>query len=164
MDFDRDTLDGLYQYCLMLCGERDRAYDLLYGAIERFLAKGPEEASYPVAYIRRIARNAYFDQLRRERVLSFESLPESDHDSLMASPDRTTESRVLDQVTLEKLWQTLAAPEREVLYFWAVQGMTATEIGLHLEQPRSSILSRLRRVRLRLNQGIPATGSGGSHE
>ncbi|TVP54475.1 MAG: RNA polymerase sigma factor [Halomonadaceae bacterium] len=161
MDFDRDTLNTLYQYCLVLSGDRDKAYDLLYESIEKFLQQGPAEATYPLAYIRRIARNHWFDGLRREKVVAFESLPDPD---IYTSLGNSLESQVLDQITLERIWQTLSPADREVLYFWAVQGMSAGEIGLHLELPRSTVLSRISRVRQRLTSNTPAMGSGGNHE
>jgi len=161
MDFDRKTLDQLYQYCMVLCGNRDAAYDLLHQSIEKYLKQSPAEVKSPMAYIRRVARNGFFDECRRNRIVPFESLPDPD---IHPHTEQSLESAVVDQITLDQVWRELQPAEREVLYFWAVQGMSATEIGLHLEQPRSSVLSRLRRVRERLQKDYPRADSGRDHE
>lgn len=161
MVFDRDILNKLFQYCMVLCGDREVAYDLLYQSIEKYLRHAPMDVQSPVAYIRRSARNAFFDGKRREQILSFEGLPDPDQHP---SGERSLEAVVIDRITLEQVWQELRPAEREVLYLWAVQDMSATEIALHLEQPRSSVLSRMRRVRQRMQKVYPATDSGGVYE
>ena len=85
---DRTTLDHLYRYCHVLCGNRDDAFDLLHDALEKFLHVPANEVAQPVAYIRRIARNRFFDQLRRKRVLDFEVLEDPD---VYASTERALE-------------------------------------------------------------------------
>lgn len=158
---DRATLDGLFQYCIVLCQDRDQAYDLVQSAVERYLDRAPAGVEQPPAYLRGIARNLFYDQQRRARVVSFESLAQSE---THANPELTLEAMVIDSRLLEQLWGQLTAPERETLYFWAVEGMTASEIGLHLGQPRGSVLSRLSRLRSRLQSLNPQTHTGGAHE
>lgn len=160
MVFNRKTLDALYQYCMALCNNRDDAYDLLYQAIEKYLRQKGSDIASPAAYVRRIARNAYFDNWRRQQVVRFESMPEELH----TSTEKALEATVIDERMLDRVWEELTPPERETLYFWALDEMSATEIGLHLGQPRASVLSRLRRVRHKINRLFPETGSGGHHE
>ena len=71
---------------------------------------------------------------------------------------------MINDQMLERVWGELSAVERETLYFWAVEGMSAREIGLHLEQPRASVLSRLKRTRDRISELYPEAGSGGDHD
>ncbi len=160
MVFDRATLDKLYQYCMALCNDGDEAYDLLYQSIEMYLHQTRSDIANPVAYVRRIARNAHFDKWRRQQVVQFESLPEE----FSGSTEKALEATVVDEQMLDRVWEELTPPERETLYFWALEEMSATEIGLHLEQPRASVLSRLRRIRQRINRLFPESGSGGQHE
>ena len=37
--------------------------------------------------------------------------------------------------------------EREILYYWAIEGMTAQEISRQIDTPRGTVLSRLYRLR-----------------
>lgn len=158
--FDRATLDKLFQYCMALCNNPDEAYDLLYGAIEKFLGNAPEQVDNPTAYIRRIARNAFFDQRRRAHIVMFEPLPEDDvHDS----EEPALEALVIDQLTMRQVWDQLTPAEREVLYLWAVLELSATEIGVQLSHPRSTVLSRIRRVRQRIDRLYSAQMRGGGH-
>ena len=158
---DRETLDRLFQYCMVLCQDRDHAYDLVQSTVERYLDRAPPGVEQPPAYLRGIARNLFYDQQRRARVVSFEPFTPSDE---QPNPERSLEAIVIDSQLLEQAWSRLTAPERETLYFWAVEGMTASEIGLHLGQPRGSVLSRLSRLRGRLQSLNPQTVSGGAHE
>lgn len=158
--FDHATLDKLFQYCMALCNDPVEAYDLLYGAIEKFLNNAPKQVDNPIAYIRRIARNAFFDQRRRAHIVMFEPLPEDDvHDS----EEPALEALVIDQLTLRQIWDQLTAVEREVLYLWAVLELSATEIAVQLDHPRSTVLSRLRRVRQRIDRLYSVQMRGGSH-
>ncbi len=76
MTFDREILDRLYRYCFVLTGQREDAEDLLHSALESYIRNRPEKVDYPVAYIRRIARNRYFDRLRKLKVVPFDTLDE----------------------------------------------------------------------------------------
>jgi len=158
MALDRDTLDRLYRYAVVLTNDGDSAFDLLHRALEKYLGAQTVEARDPVAYVRRIIRNTFFDDLRRSRVVPFEPLPEPDAE---ASPLPELEATVIDRITLDRIWARLQPPEREALYYWAVEGMSANEIGLHLGEPRGSILSRLKRARDRISGQQGETHWGG---
>lgn len=158
MKFDRAMLNGLFRYCLALCGERENAYDLLHDALEKYLRDAPRDVQEPVAYIRRIARNGFFDQCRRQRIVGFETLDEPD---AYASTERDLEAAMVDRLTLEKVWLELTPPEREVVYLWAVDGLSASEIALQLSLPRATVLSRLRRLRLRMGACAGSAAQGG---
>lgn len=158
MHFERETLDGLFQYCMALCHHTEDAYDLLHNALENYLQQPKGSVQFPLAYIRRSARNRFFDNLRRNKIVSFESLPDAD---IHLSEERALEAMMVDQLTLRKIWADLSPSEREVLYFWAVQGMSAAEVGLHLELPRGTVLARLKRLKDRVVASYPALGSGG---
>lgn len=64
--FNKDALQQLYRYSYSLtCDEHD-AYDLLQGALEKFI-KLNVEANQPVAYMKRIIYNRFIDECRREK-------------------------------------------------------------------------------------------------
>lgn len=161
MNFDRATLDSLFRYCLALTGEREDARDLLHNAVESYLHLRPADVQHPSAYIRRIARNRFYDELRRLRVVRFEPLPEQD---IHPSSERDLESLMVDEATVQQLWQHLGPAEREVVFLWAVEGLSASEIALQLGEPRGTILSRLRRLKLRLIEQFPELSRGGEHD
>jgi len=158
MTFDRTTLNGLFRYCLALCGERENAHDLLHDALEKYLRDAPRDVQEPVSYIRRIARNGFFDQYRRQRIIGFETLENPD---AHASTERDLEAMMVDRLTLEKAWLELTPPEREVVYLWALDGLSASEIALQLNLPRGTVLSRLRRLRLRMEAFSESAVQGG---
>lgn len=144
---DRAELDQLFRYCLALTGHRQDAEDLLQSGLERYLAQQPAGITHPVAYIRRILRHRFIDQLRRQGGLTFEPL--SDPDKLRGV-ERDLESMAVDALTLDQAWQELSPLEREALLLWAVEGLSASEIALQVGEPRATILSRLHRLRLRM--------------
>ncbi|MEX0681564.1 MAG: RNA polymerase sigma factor [Balneolales bacterium] len=159
MTFDREILDRLYRYCFVLTGQREDAEDLLHSALESYIRNRPDKIDYPVAYIRRIARNRYYDQLRKQKVLPFESLEES---GSYTNVEQNLENIIIDRLTVEKIWKTLSSVEREVIYLWAVEEMSAAEIGQHLDQPRGTVLSRLYRLRRRVTENF-SKEIGGEH-
>lgn len=161
MNFDRATLDSLFRYCLALTGEREDARDLLHNALESYLRQRPTAVQHPLAYVRRIARNRFYDELRRLRVIRFEPLPDQD---IPASTERELESLMVDEAMVAQLWHRLAPAEREVVFLWAVEGLSASEIALQLGEPRGTILSRLRRLKLRMAEQFPELVNGGSHD
>lgn len=155
--FDRKNLNLLFRYCLALCGERENARDLLHDSIEKYLRNPPDVAQKPEAYIKRIARNHFIDRIRREQVVQTEVIEDTD---VLASTERALEDMMVDQLTLEKVWQHLTPLEREVIYYWAVEEMSASEIALHTGQSRNTVLSRLHRLRLRMQAYDSAAKQG----
>lgn len=157
MNFDRTTLNALFRYCLALCGERESARDLLHDALERYLRNAPNNVQEPEAYIRRIAHNGFIDQMRHRSAAKVEPLDDPD---ALASTERALEAMMVDKMTLETVWRQLTPPEREVVYLWAVDGLSAAEIALQLGVPRNTVLSRLYRLRLRM-QGYDGAAARG---
>lgn len=146
--FDSDSLNRLYRYAYSLTGNKAEAEDLLQDGLERYLRAGQGSVDNPLAYVRRILRNGFIDGLRRRDLH-----PESLHPDESGAQDidmRTLEVILIDQDLLEQIWQRLAPFEREILYFWAVEGMTVQEVANELGTPRGTILSRIHRLRVRM--------------
>lgn len=141
-----------------MTGHKAEAEDLLQDGLERYLRAGPKSVDNPLAYVRRILRNCFIDGLRR-RDLHCESL-HPDDSGTQDIDMRTLESIMVDQDLLARIWHRLAPFEREILYFWAVEGMTVQEVANELGTPRGTILSRIHRLRARLraesNELLPA--------
>lgn len=148
MHFDPDNLNRLFRYCLSLTRHREDALDLMHSAIEKFLAAPADHVNQPWHYLRRIARNHFYDRQRHSQRFPEYSLEQS----ALTEPfsERDLESIIIDQQTLTHIWQSLPAADRETLYLWAAEGMTANEIALHLGQPRGTVLARLHRLKRRI--------------
>lgn len=148
MTFDAATLNQLFRYCLALSNDSADAQDLLQSAIEAYLRR-PGSVSQPVAYIRQSARNRFYDQWRRHQRLRFESLVNPD---LVAGVEQDLERAMIDQQAVAAINDLLSPQERECVFLWAVEGLTATEIAEQLGEPRGTILSRLHRLKQRLQR------------
>lgn len=159
MKFDRTSLNKLFQYCFALCGQRDEAYDLLQDALEKYLSKGESLiVKNPLALIKCIARNRFYDLQRRKKIIQFDVLESSDE---IVSDEKDLESLLVDELTLRSVWPLLSAAEREVVFLWAVDELSTSEIAALLTIPRATVLSRLRRLRLRIEAHASPIIKGG---
>ena len=159
MKFDTENLDRLFRYCMSLTRHREDALDLMHTAVEKFLGVPEEQINQPWYYLRRIARNHFYDRQRHLQRFPETSLDETDNDSSAGFSERDLESIVIDQITLARIWQNLSAADRETLYLWAAEGMSTSEIALHLGQPRGTVLSRLHRLRKRIQPESSDSGA-----
>ncbi|HBO96403.1 MAG TPA: hypothetical protein DD667_24220, partial [Gammaproteobacteria bacterium] len=149
--FSADELNRLYRYGLSLTGERDRAYDLLQTALEKYLRQSQAPAN-AMRYVRKIMHNQFIDDYRQQRHITTVEL---DEQALLDFDVRTLEQMVIDEQTLDQVWRLLDPLERELMYLWAVEGFTAQQIATELEQPRGSVLSRIHRIRKKLTTAMP---------
>ena len=150
--FDRAVLQRLYRYGCALCRDQDDAYDLVQYALERYLkVQAGSGLTRDLAYVRTIMRNRYIDQRRRSKRFPHESYDDS---SPVALDEASLEDIVIAQADLEIVWEILDAFEREILYYWAVEEMTAKEIACQIEVPRGTVLSRIYRVRKKIETEV----------
>jgi RNA polymerase sigma-70 factor (ECF subfamily) len=92
-------------------------------------------------------RNHFIDIYRKSA-----RFPEEEYDDSLVVIDETTlEDIVIAQLDLDIAWEELNTLEREVLYYWAIEGMTAQEIAEQIDAPRGTVLSRLYRIRKKFN-------------
>jgi len=161
MNFDSSELNHLYRYCLALCGDSDNAYDLLQDAIEKYLKQaGKMLIEQPQGYVKRTARNQFYDQERRKKVVQFDV---HEDQSELPGLEKELEHVVVDELLLKQIWKTLSSKEREVLFLWAVEGLTTAEIATQLDVPQATVLSRLHRLRARTITNELFASSGGEH-
>lgn len=147
--FDRERLQRLFRYGYSLTQDEQAAYDLLQDALETSLRKSPSDPQAATAYVQTIMRNRFIDQYRRAHRYPVVSLDEQDAQALDIDPS-VLENIVIAEQDVEILMAALAPFERELLFFWAVEGYTAQEIAERTGSRRGTVLSRLHRIRQRL--------------
>ena len=74
------------------------------------------------------------------------------------------EDIVIAQADLEIVWELLDPFERELLYYWAVEEMTAQEIAGQIDVPRGTVLSRIYRVRKKIETEIRSGRLSGGYQ
>jgi len=161
--FDEENLQKLFRYACTMCINQDDAYDLLQYSIEKYLHNQSHNMQCSeMAYVRKIIRNRFIDEYRR-----LKRFPEDSYDDDVAIDIdiATLEEIVLGQVELEIVWKNFDSFEREILYYWAVEEMTAQEISTELDVPRGTILSRIYRLRKKIestSEDVSGNQTGGS--
>lgn len=151
MEFDRQSLDKLYRYAYTLTANQADAYDLLHNAIEASLNRPSETTKKNIAYLRVIMRNRFIDEYRHNQSFPHEDI--ADHSPVSIS-ESSLEDVVIASHDLAVLWKTLEPVDREVLFFWAVEGLSMREISEKLEVSRGTLLSRIHRLRKRLSENV----------
>lgn len=146
-------LNALYQYAMALCQQRDDAYDLLQSALEKYLIEVKcrrEPIASPMAFVRTVIRNRFIDQYRYQQRWDTEPFEES------APYDITPvglEQICIDAQALQTVWTSLCAQDRDILYQWAVLGYSTDAVCERISMPRGTFLSRIHRLRKKL-QGL----------
>ena len=149
---DRNLLNELFRYCFALTGNESDAYDLLQTSIEKYLRKAIMSVKNEAAYLKRIIRNQYIDEYRKQIRVDIEQF-----DEVVTHVDmdtRSLEQIVASQRQIESIWQQLSDDEREILYFWAVEGYSTSELASFLDVPRGTLLSKIHRLRIRLEESF----------
>ncbi len=162
MKFTDEHLQRLYRYGISLTHNEAHAHDLLQDAVESYLKKPPADDAASMAYIRRIMHNRFIDQHRHTNRFPEDALTEVEE--TLGIDARLLEDIVITEQQLDIAWEQLSIGERETLFLWAVEGMSASEIAQELNMPRGTVLSRIYRLRNKFNhpdtvvqikQGLP---------
>lgn len=153
--FDRPVLQRLYRYGCALCKDQDQAYDLLQHALEKYIRDGGKRNyHHDVAYVRTVMRNRFIDEYRRSKRIAEDSY---DDTSPIAINEASLEDIVIAQIDLEIVWHKLDPFEREIMYYWAIEGMTAKEIAIEINVPRGTVLSRIHRLRKKIEVALDSS-------
>ncbi len=150
--FDERLLNSLYRYALSLTHEPHQAYDLVQSCCEKILRKPPHNSTLK-PFMLKVIRNQFIDQYRRKKL---ELVVDATTSSIHAIEEQTT-LQELDDIMIDKqhvamLLQRLCTQDRELLYLWAVEGVTMQELADQTNTPRGTLLSRLNRLKKRLKQ------------
>ena len=149
--FDKEYLNSLYKYCFALMADEHKAYDLLQMSIEKYLKIDSDAIENKRAYMRKTIRNQFIDIMRKQ-----DKFDEEEFDDTVTYVDMdisSLENLVADRFDVEAIWQKLTPSEREIMYFWAVEGYTTSELSEMIGISRGTLLSKIYRLRKRLEKG-----------
>ena len=154
--FDKEILQKLYRYSYSLtCDEHD-AYDLLQTSLEKFI-KSNVAANKPVAYVKKIIYNRFIDECRRKKIVQFENLEEA---TLPVDFDvQTLDELLVNENMAKQILQSLEPDEREIMYCWAIEGFSTSEIATKLNKPKGTILSKIYRMRKKVIEQFNSSSS-----
>lgn len=86
--------------------------------------------------------------MQARKIVQFESTEEAD---FPADFDvQTLEELLVNENMAEQILQSLEPNEREIMYCWAIEGFSTSEIAIKLEMPKGTILSKIYRMRKKL--------------
>ncbi|MCK5360970.1 MAG: RNA polymerase sigma factor, partial [Gammaproteobacteria bacterium] len=126
MVLDRGDLQKLHRYAYSLTANEADAYDLLQSAIETSLSRPAGSVDKTISYIRMIMKNRFIDDYRHRQSFVHEDI--DDH-SPVSMNESSLEDVVIASHDLTVLWKTLEPVDREVLFYWAVEGFSMREIA-----------------------------------
>ena len=148
-------LDRLYGYAISLVRDRERAKDLVQEcALRAMMAKNipTDERAYR-AWLFRILRNIFLDQVRREEVAAqmFESEAEPETEFWQG------EESFIVVLTVRIEIEKLPPAKREIITLVDIVGFSYAEAAELLNVPVGTVMSRLSRARRALLDAISAS-------
>lgn len=143
---NRQQLQGLFRYAVVLCQHEQDASDLLQASVEAYLReiRAGKQVLNPEAYLRTLIRHSFIDAYRKQQRWQEDSFEEQE--SYNISP-LNLEQLHINQQQLDSIWKTLCPQDRDILYHWAVLGYSTDEACEILGIPRGTFLSRIHRLR-----------------
>lgn len=159
--FNKSELNQLYRYCYVLVDNEADAYDLLQTSLEKYLRSASKTIVAEKSYMRKIIRNQFIDQYHKSKKIEIEMFDENKitniHDELSS-----LESIMINKEDAEFIWNLLDSSEREIMYLWAIQGFTTSEVAEYLDIPKGTIVSKVSRLRKRVISQISTSMEGGA--
>ncbi|MDH4442797.1 MAG: RNA polymerase sigma factor [Rhizobium sp.] len=146
-------LPNLRRFAISLCRARDVADDLVQQTCERALAAADsfDPESRFDAWVFRILRNLWLDQLRRQKTAGPTVDIDDMHDLSVASGEGQSEAR-LALAKVEAALQQLPPEQREVLVLVCIEEMSYRYAADVLDIPVGTVMSRLARARKALSE------------
>ena len=151
--FDKTELNQFYRYCFVLVDNEADAYDLLQTALEKYLRSPPDQISAKKSYMRKIIRNQFIDQYRNAKKVELEMFDENIVTNINDGIS-SLEDIVINKEDAGMIWSLLDASEREIMYLWAIQGFTTSEVAEYLNIPKGTVVSKVSRLRKRVTNQI----------
>lgn len=152
-------LPNLRRFAISLCRSREQADDLVQMACERALANEHrfEEGTRFDAWMFRILRNLWIDEVRKAKTAGPQEDIEARDDPVGVSGEREVEAR-LTLKSVAAAIDGLADEQREVLLLVCVEELSYKEAAEVIGVPIGTVMSRLARARRNLAEaaGISA--------
>ena len=157
MQFSRIDIQKLYQYSVALCHDDSLAFDLVQSALERCL-KADTVPNNHMSYARTVLRNLFIDHYRHHN-----RFPTDEYNDEVVSIDlelKSLEQVIIDQNELDYVWKLLKPFETEILFLWAVEGLSIQDISDQVGIPKGTILAKIHRLRKRLKEVLGVSYRG----
>jgi len=151
--FEQDDLNKLYRFCYSLTLDETAAYDLLQNSLEKFL-KNNSEKQHKLAFMYQIIRHQFIDEYRKQSKQKSEPFEEQEYIDFDV---KTLESIHIDEDLIEQVLDYLDPLEREIIFYWAIEGYTTQQIADMLSMPKGTVLSKIHRMRQRIKQQFPTS-------
>ncbi|NUS70142.1 MAG: RNA polymerase sigma factor [Ensifer adhaerens] len=144
-------LPNLRRFAISLCRSRDVADDLVQAACEKALAGSDrfEEGTRFDAWMFRILRNLWIDQLRRQKTAGPTEEIEAQAELAVPSGEAGSEARMALKSVAAAI-DGLVLEQREVLILTCVEELSYKEAAEVLGIPIGTVMSRLARARKNL--------------
>jgi RNA polymerase sigma-70 factor (ECF subfamily) len=150
-------LDRLYRYAFSLAREEEAARELVQlTALKALSARSvPRDEPAYRAWLFRILRNAFFDELRRGRRTAelFTEMPLEE----TATEYWAGDERLINVTSVRIAFGQLSAAHREVLALVDLAGFSYREAAAVLAVPEGTVMSRISRARDRLLEALGET-------
>ena len=148
------AIPRLHRFAWALTGDRAEADDVTQGALEKALIHQRELVGKPVeAWLMRVAKNLWLDQIRRKRVRSEAIDPELWGNIHWLTPPADGETRAQAREAL-KAFADLPVGQKELCALVLVEGYSYQEAAEVLQIPIGTVMSRLSRARLALAERL----------
>ena len=146
--FSNSQLQKLFRYANVLTADEHSAHDLVQDAVESCLLRPPKKTDALISYCLKIIRNRFIDITRHEKRFPHTTLNEELIE--LDTDNQLLEEMLVTSSELDAVWSKMDPMEREILFLWAVEGFSTSQIADQLEISRGTILSRIHRLRKRL--------------
>ncbi len=138
-------LSRLLGYAVSLANDRDAAQDLVQECVLRALAarRVPDDEPAYRAWLFRILRNVFLDQMRRTR----REVPVSEDNKALDDSFWRHDERLISALTVRAGLDRLAAHHREIIALVDLAGFSYGEAADFLGVPPGTVMSRISRAR-----------------
>ncbi len=124
-----------------------------------FRARSAGKITHPKTYLFTTARNAALDRIRRDKVVSFEGLPEGDASAAVTSLSAAADPARDDELSLiAEAIRSLPVRCREVLVLRKQQGLSHDEIARRLGISRHTVNAQITLGMVRVRAFLRARG------
>jgi RNA polymerase sigma-70 factor (ECF subfamily) len=158
-----DALPRLRRFARSLTGNRQDGDDLMQNTVERALQRGWPNGVEPLAWLFKVCKNLWIDELRARSVrVKAAQTRELDEEPAISGEDVAIAELGLREV--EHALDALPAEQRAVLALVAIEGLSYREAADVLETPIGTVMSRLARARAALAERLGGASSGDDHD